>query len=391
MKKITFYLLFALSSIQFVAADTYKVATETDFKNTVPKLLPGDQLIIANGTYQDWAVEIPVSGTALKPITIKAETLGKVIFSGNVGNTIFKFTGDHVILSGISFQECTLVKADGKTGLLVDFNNTNYCSLTKVSFIKNRAKVQFSPFVVVSGNGSYNQIKHCDFSSNIDNQDVQVKITKDSCPVFTTISNNSFSNKTKVSWKNGNGGECIQIGQDPILLGNKTAKALIQHNRFIGCNAENEIISNKSSSNTYSDNYFKDNNGELVMRGGHDCVIAGNTFEGGTGGIRINGSGHQVINNKISNIKTAIRLMYGMAKGKEETGFYIAASNCIIKGNTISDASIGILIGDSKNIDWTGKFDTNRYPSRVMQDVAPFDNLMEGNKFSSVAKDISMN
>lgn len=50
--------------------------------------------------------------------------------------------------------------------------------------------------------------------------------------------------------------------------------------------------------------------------------------------------------------------MYGMAKGKTEIGFYIAASDCIIKYNRIENAVTGIVIGDSKNADWTGKFDT---------------------------------
>ena len=80
--------------------------------------------------------------------------------------------------------------------------------------------------------------------------------------------------------------------------------------------------------------------------------------------------------------------MYGMAKGKEETGFYIAASNCTVTGNKIGNATTGILIGDSKNTDWTGKFDTTRYPSRVIQDVAPFDNKIENNQFSATKRDI---
>ena len=76
--------------------------------------------------------------------------------------------------------------------------------------------------------------------------------------------------------------------------------------------------------------------------------------------------------------------MYGMAKGKTETGFYIAASYCTVSYNKITNAVTGILVGDSKNEDWTGKFDTVRYPSPVMQNIAPFDNKFEGNSFKNV-------
>ena len=78
--------------------------------------------------------------------------------------------------------------------------------------------------------------------------------------------------------------------------------------------------------------------------------------------------------------------MYGM--GKSEIGFYIAASNCIISNNLIGKANTGILNGDSKNADWTGKFDTTHYPSKVMQDIAPFDNILHDNVFLHCSHDI---
>jgi poly(beta-D-mannuronate) lyase len=80
-----------------------------------------------------------------------------------------------------------------------------------------------------------------------------------------------------------------------------------------------------------------------------------------------------------------------MAKGNTETGFYIAASDCLIKNNKISHATTGILIGDSKNADWTGKFDTARYPSRTIQDVAPFNNTLVNNTITDTATPVFHN
>lgn len=372
-------MLIVCLSFQISIANSYKINSEKEFKAIISKLIPGDEIIIANGNYTNWSIEIPNKGTKAKPITIKAQDAGKVIFSGDVDHTLFKLTGDYIILNGIAFKNCTLLKGGG----LIELKNSQSCQVTVCQFLENTVKTQFTPLVIVSGSGNNNKIDNCTFTSNVDNQDLQVKITKESCPQNTLIEKNIFTNKQKVSWKNGNGGECVQIGQDPVLLGLQVAKSIVRENKFINCNGENEVISNKSSGNSYLKNYFENNDGELVMRGGHDCIIDSNIFNGGTGGIRINGSGHTITNNKISNIKTGIRLMYGMAKGKQEIGFYIAASNCTISNNQISNATTGILIGDSKDADWTGKFDTVRYPSPVMQSIAPFDNKISGNTFSN--------
>ena len=384
MKKLNLLFIAFMFFSHSVCATRYTINSEKQFEEISSKLTAGDEVIIKEGTYTNWSIEITAKGTANAPIIIRSENEGKVLFTGDVNQTLFKLSGTYLILKGINFKNCSL----GKSSALIVLNNADYCSVTRCSFGTNTAKVQFTPLIVISGKGSDNLINNCLFSSNVDNQDVQVKITKETSPLNTIIENNIFENKAKVSWKNGNGGECVQVGQDPILLGAMVSKTTVRFNRFIRCNGEPEVISNKSSGNSYLKNYFEDNDGELVMRGGHDCLIDGNTFKGGSGGIRVNGTGHTIINNEISNIKTAIRLMYGMAKGKTETGFYIAASGCILKNNKINQANIGILVGDSKDADWTGKFDTTRYPSPVMQNIAPFDNEIEGNRFTTTAKTI---
>ncbi len=384
IRKLSICILLSLFFLRKISAKVYRIGSEQEFKAVQSLLIPGDEVVIKNGNYTDWSISINNKGTLVKPIIIQAEKQGMVIFSGNVTKPIFSVSGEYVFIKGINFKDCVLTK----TGVLIELATSNNCSISNCSFSANQVKAQFTPLVIISGNGSNNVVEGCGFISNVDNQDVQVKITKDTYPKLTLIENNIFRDKNKVSWPNGNGGECVQVGQDPVLLGNQKPETTVRKNRFIHCNGENEVISNKSSGNKYLNNYFEDNDGELVMRGGHDCIIADNTFKGGTGGIRINGTGHQLINNKIDGIQTAIRLMYGMAKGEDEIGFYIAASDCTIKNNTISNATTGILIGDSKDADWTGKFDTKRYPSPVMQNVAPFNNTIEANSFKNVKVEV---
>jgi len=378
MKKLTTLTICLLCTLA-VFAKTYKVTSADEFKKVAAVVAPGDMIIIANGNYTGWELALTINGTEKKPVIIRAEKAGGVIFSGDVHKPIFQLTGSYVEISGLTFTGCNVFKATDGDGFLINLKDTKHCRVTDCTFTKNAAKAQFMPIVVVSGFGEHNRFDHCTFTGNIDNQELQVRITDKDLPTYTLIDHNIFSDKTRVTWANDNGGECVQVGQDPILLGLKVAYTTVRDNRFIRCNGEPEVISNKSSGNKYISNYFEGCGGELVMRGGHDCLIDSNTFKGGIGGIRINGTHHVVTNNVFSGLPIAIRLMYGMAKGKTETGFYIAASDCVIKNNTVSNTVTGILIGDSKNADWTGKFDTKRYPSRTMQDVAPFNNTFEGN------------
>lgn len=379
-------ILLVLLLMQPASGKEHLIRTAEEFAGVSANLAAGDTVTIASGTYTDRALTIAASGTQEKPIVVRAETTGKIVFSGTVTRSVFQLTGDHIELRGMVFNQCELDKVDGKTGVLVEVKNSSANRITKCVFTGNRVKSQFMPLVKITGTGHDNSIDHCRFVGNIDCQDLQVSVRKESVPSGTLIEHNLFSDKPKVSWKSANGGECVQIGQDPILLGGMETKAVVRENRFIRCNGEAEIISNKSSRNTYANNTFENCKGELVLRGGHDCIVNSNMLSNG-GGIRINGNGHSVTNNTVISAETGIRLMYGMAKGKSETGFYIAASGCDINGNRLEKCETGILIGGGKDGDWTGKFDAKRYPSRVTQDVPPFDNRIGDNLFVSVGKE----
>jgi poly(beta-D-mannuronate) lyase len=69
----------------------------------------------------------------------------------------------------------------------------------------------------------------------------------------------------------------------------------------------------------------------------------------------------------------------GWQKVKQKLVFYSAAGDCLIENNRITNTNTGVLIGDNKNIDRTGKFDVKKYPSRTLQDVALFNNTLLNN------------
>ncbi|MDP4292131.1 MAG: chondroitinase-B domain-containing protein [Bacteroidota bacterium] len=380
-----------LLTITSVSGKVYKVANPDAFNKAAFQVSPGDEIVITNGSYTNWELAVNTHGTLQKPVIIRAETTGKVVFTGDVQKPVFQLTGSHTEIAGLTFMGCNVMKAKGGTGILIELKASRYCRITDCTFTKNRVLAQFMPIVVISGKAEHSRVDHCRFIGNINNQELQVKVTEDAVPLYSMIDHNEFKDKERVNWKVFNGGECVQVGQEPVLLGTKYPMAVVCCNRFIRCNGEAEVISNKSSGNKYIGNYFEDCEGELVMRGGHDCLIDSNTFKGGKGGIRVNGTHHTITNNTLSGLRTAIRLMYGMAKGKIETGFYVAASDCIVCNNHITGATTGILIGDSKNADWTGKFDTQKYPSRTMQDIAPFNNTVSGNVITDTQTPIKHN
>ncbi|WP_207532310.1 chondroitinase-B domain-containing protein [Desertivirga arenae] len=389
--KYQLILLFAVFYFGSLNAKEYKVASQQEFEAAAAKAKPGDVITIKNGEYHGWATKVNLNGSAKRPIVIRAERRGEVVFAGEFSAPIFHLRTKYTVIRDINFKNCTLFKSEGKNGLLIQLDDSENSRISSCIFENNRVMVQNMSLIIISGNGKNNEVDSCSFLNNKDAQDLKVQITRETCPQNTLIQNNLWRDKQKVSWKNLNGGECVQIGQEPVLLGTIKANATVRENTFIRCNGEAEVISNKSSNNKYIRNYLEDCDGEIVMRGGHNCLIDSNIIKGGNSGIRLSGTEHIVLNNQLSGVKIAIRLLYGAGKGKMETGFYVAPSNCVIKTNQIRDCETGILVGDSKNIDLTGRFDPARYPSPLQQNIAPFDNKIESNTFKNVKQEVIWN
>ena len=85
---------------------------------------------------------------------------------------------------------------------------------------------------------------------------------------------------------------------------------IVTNNYFYKADGENEIITNKSKNNTYSNNTFRKSRGSLVLRHGSHATVDGNYFlgenEDGTGGIRIVDREHTITNNYIQDCITVI-------------------------------------------------------------------------------------
>lgn len=331
---------------------------------------PGDEFIIPAGIYENLEIEIIASGTKRKPIILKGEEKHKTIFSGESNDkSFFIIKGDHIILQDILFENIVFDKP------IIILDSSSYSRVTDCIFRNNISVKKDCEVIKIQGPGQYNRVDHCEFSDIKDAQLVVVKINED-FPGYSKIDNNIFKSIAPVKW--GNGGECVQMGSNAFAFGKNKVFTVVEYNKFIECNGEAEIISNKSSVNTIRNNYFESCGGELVLRGGNNCRVYGNEFNGG-GGIRISGEGHMVYDNILKNTSTGIRLLYGTGM---EPSFYNTVRDCIIKKNTIQNQKkAGILVGDCKNRANTPKIKYGPGQNFV-QNIAPYRNKIYRNNIS---------
>jgi len=136
MKKLTTLTICLLCTLA-VFAKTYKVTSADEFKKVAAVVAPGDMIIIANGNYTGWELALTINGTEKKPVIIRAEKAGGVIFSSDVHKPIFQLTGSYVEISGLTFTGCNVFKAtDGDGFLISDATEKNGAGLKN---IRNRA------------------------------------------------------------------------------------------------------------------------------------------------------------------------------------------------------------------------------------------------------------
>jgi len=312
-----------------VRAEIYHVRSADEAKTSLLKAQPGDEIILANGNYHDFKLNLSATGVPEKAIVLMAETTGQVVLTGEPG---LNFTGSYIEVRDLTFANCKIV--NGKHGL-VQFDHSTHCRLTACRF----EHIDPGKYSTVSfrNTANDNRLDHCRFI-DIRYRSVKIIIDRNALisgpPSRNRIDHNLFQD---VPVMGQNGAETIQIGQAAIPLADLYPETLVENNLFIRCDGEIEIISVKSSGNIIRNNLFRDCQGEVVNRTGHENVFEGNRFENCTGGIRLSNHGHRVTNNVMVRCKEAgIRLYYGTADTKHPAA-YLPVYGCVIANNTIVD------------------------------------------------------
>lgn len=347
-KVVLFLGLLCGLAVTMPAAEHY-VSSKDDIRDLTEasSIQPGDTVIWRDGTYIDQNVNFNASGTENARITLRAETPGGVTLKGK---SFIKFGGDYLTVDGFRFYNGDDYNREVSSAVIqFRANNGNrhahYCRLTNTSIIDMNSHEQdvddddedgdTTEFIFHSSKwiqiyGTNHRIDHCTFAG---------KKVRGALIVAELIPQDGESGTPYAAYNHqidhnrfgpnpvgfvDNEFETVRLGTSDYA--NYNGNSVVEYNHFYQCNGEIEVISNKSSNNTYRYNTIEESQGSLVMRHGDGCVVEGNVILGNdvanTGGIRLNGQDHVVRNNYVAGVQgTGLRAALVLRKaGGVSTG-----------------------------------------------------------------------
>src|SRR4051794_34303475 len=71
-----------------VFAEELTAASADEIARVAPQLKPGDSLVLKDGDWTDQVIDFAAKGEQDKPITVRAQTPGKVVFTGRSSITV---------------------------------------------------------------------------------------------------------------------------------------------------------------------------------------------------------------------------------------------------------------------------------------------------------------
>ncbi|HJZ90333.1 MAG TPA: polysaccharide lyase 6 family protein, partial [Gemmataceae bacterium] len=258
-------------------------------------------------------------GTAEKPITMRAQTPGKVILTGASSVTI---DGEHLVVNGLYLKDA---KAPGD-GVRVAGRQ---CRVTETAVVDCAYKFYVHLF------GTENRVDHCYLAGKAnDSPTLQVEVGDK--PNRHQIDHNHFGHRPPLG---RNGGETMRVGYSHQSM--NSSGTLVEHNLFERCDGEIEIISSKSCDNVYRFNTYRECAGMLTLRHGNRCTVEANFFLGGhkrgSGGIRVIGDDHTIVNNYIDGVEQGA---FWITSGIPDSPLkgYFRARNALVAFNTVVDS-----------------------------------------------------
>ncbi len=275
-------------------ASAQMVKNIDEFNSAVTQAKAGDTIVMANGEWHDVELVLKGKGTEDNPITLKAQTPGEVKITGLSNLSV---SGEYLVIEGLVFTD-----GHTPTGEVIAFRTSpdelaNHSRLTNVVIDNFSHPERQLSDLWLAIYGKHNRIDHNSFI-NKRNRGVTVAVrmnSEGSRKNYHTIEYNYFGPRQVLG---ANGGETLRIGTSHFSR--EYANTLVQYNYFDRTNGEHEIISNKSSGNTFKGNVFFEAQGTLTMRHGHYTTVENNYFLGNrkpnTGGIRIINE-HQTVSN----------------------------------------------------------------------------------------------
>jgi poly(beta-D-mannuronate) lyase len=94
--------VFGLSSVGLAFGADPVVADPAGLKAALAKARPGDTILLRDGTWTDSDLVVDAEGAPGKPITVRAQTPGRVILTGR---SRLRVGGRHVVIDGLFFKD----------------------------------------------------------------------------------------------------------------------------------------------------------------------------------------------------------------------------------------------------------------------------------------------
>jgi poly(beta-D-mannuronate) lyase len=291
--------LCTLFSVQAVAKD-WLVETPKAYKDVVPKLEPGDKVILANGTWNNFEIVFKGNGTKEQPLILTAETKGKVILSGQSN---LRLAGEYLEVSGLVFKNGYTPTRSVISYQLNKKEFANNSRVTEVVIDEYSNPDRFEPDYWVALYGKNNRFDH-NYLAGKRNKGVTMAVrlpTEADRENNHRIDHNYFGPRPVFG---SNGGETLRIGTSHYSLSDSLT--VVENNYFDRCDGEVEIISVKSGKNILRNNTFFESKGTLTLRHGNGNIVENNVFFGNgvdhTGGIRVINRDQIVRNNYLEGL-----------------------------------------------------------------------------------------
>ena len=329
------------------SASTHYVASAAEVK-ALGKLPAGSVVIWRNGLYSNEVIDLAAAGTAENPVLLRAETPGKVLFTGASRITV---TGSYAEVNGFWWRNPAPVA--GKSVVTFAKGSSHgtlrNCAITGDDTLEDAA----TDNKWVSLYGTDHRVEGSTFCDKRNIGTLLVVWLEPEIVPHHTIVRNHFTRPVTLRDEAGkaiNGQETIRIGTSEFSM--QEAACTVEENYFYHCHGEQaEIVSNKSCGNTYRGNLFVECQGSLTLRHGNDCLVTENCFIGngleGTGGVRIIGERHTVERNYFERLAgTGYRTAICIVRGQENPKLsgYWQVKDAVVRYNTLVDCKYGLHV-----------------------------------------------
>lgn len=392
-----FLSLFLVVIVHCYSFSQIVVSDPGDLQDLVNASSGGETFVVSAGTYNDIEGSFTAVASESSPIIIKAETVGGVTLTGD-SHFSFKKAA-HITLEGFVFDcqgESTLIKMEGANNIRISRNVFELATTEPIKWVyiggvwddhtflyeSHHNRVDHNVFQNKTTPGHYITI---DGTSNADKTDSRQS-------QYDRIDHNYFKNNAP---RAVNEQESIRVGWSQ--MSKSSGFTTVEYNRFEDCDGDPEIVSIKSCDNIVRHNTFYRCHGTLSFRHGNRSRAEGNYFFGGgkanasfgtstihTGGIRIYGTDHVIVNNYLEGLygtiwDAPIALTQGDAIEGNSTNYtkHFRAERVTIAFNTLVNNRYGIEIGYDKP-------GSNPYNTKL-KDITIANNLVMGSENSLVS------